>query len=87
MTGHWSTDPIFDSYLSGDSSVHALQEQAVAIREVFGRHPLVSALKQHTAWSSGDNGWLRLRPPLTSLEEEAAAMLRSDLSALAVSPC
>ena len=77
---------IFDNCLSGDSSVHALQEQAFAIREVFGRHPLVSALKQYAAWSSGDDAWLRLRPPLTTLDEEAAAMLRSDLDALAVSP-
>ena len=66
--------------------MHALQEQAIAIREVFGRHPLVSALKQHAAWSSGDDTWLRLRPPRTPLDEEAAAMLRSDLDALAVSP-
>ena len=66
--------------------MHALQEQAFAIREVFGRHPLVSALKQYAAWSSGDDAWLRLRPPLTTLDEEAAAMLRSALDALAVSP-
>ena len=77
---------IFDNCLSGDSSVHALQEQAFAIREVFGRHPLVSALKQYAALSSCDDAWLRLRPPLTTLDEEAAAMLRSDLDALAVSP-
>ena len=51
---------IFDNCLSGDSSVHALQEQAFAIREMFGRHPLVSALKQYAAWSTGDNNWLRL---------------------------
>ena len=77
---------IFDNCLSGDSSVHALQEQAFAIREVFGRHPLVSALKQHAAWLTGDDSWLRLRPPLTALEEDAATVLRTDLDALAVSP-
>ncbi len=70
---------IFDSCLSGDSSAHALQEQAFAIREVFGRHPLVSALKQHAAWSSGDDAWLRLRPPLTPLDNKAATALHSDL--------
>jgi 4-hydroxy-tetrahydrodipicolinate synthase len=77
---------IFDNCLSGDSSVHALQEQAFAIREVFGRHPLVSALKQHAAWLTDDDNWLRLRPPLTALEEGAATVLRTDLDALAVSP-
>jgi 4-hydroxy-tetrahydrodipicolinate synthase len=77
---------IFDSCLNSDSSVHALQEQAFSIREVFGRHPLVSALKQHAAWSTGNDAWMRLRPPLTPLDREAAAMLRSDLDALAVSP-
>jgi 4-hydroxy-tetrahydrodipicolinate synthase len=77
---------IFDGCLSGDSSVHALQEQAFAIREVFGRHPLVSALKQHAAWSSGESAWLRLRPPLTPLDAEAATTLRSDLDALSISP-
>jgi 4-hydroxy-tetrahydrodipicolinate synthase len=77
---------IFDSYLSGDSSVQALQKQAVAIRDVFGRHPLVPALKQHAAWSSGDDGWLRLRPPLMLLKEKATATLHSDLSMLPVAP-
>ena len=77
---------IFDGCLNGDSSVHALQDQAFAIREVFGRHPLVSALKQHAAWSTGDNAWLRLRPPLTTLEEDTATVLRTDLGALSVSP-
>ena len=77
---------IFDSCLSGDTSAHALQDQAFAIREMFGRHPLVSALKQHAAWSTGDDTWLRLRPPLHPLDEGAAAILRSDLDALAVAP-
>jgi 4-hydroxy-tetrahydrodipicolinate synthase len=77
---------IFDNCLSENPSVRTLQEEAFAIREVFGRHPLVSALKQHAAWSTGDESWLRLRPPLMTLEEKATAMLRSDLDALAVSP-
>jgi len=78
---------IFDDCLTGGKSTHALQGDAFAIREVFDRHPLVSALKQHAAWSSGNDDWLRLRPPLMALEEKAVAILRSDLDALAVSPC
>ena len=77
---------IFDSCLTGNKSTQALQDDAFAIREVFGRHPLVSALKQHAAWLTGDDSWLRLRPPLTALEEDAATVLRTDLDALAVSP-
>ena len=79
-----STRKIFDSCLSGDLSVYMLQEQALAIREVFGRYPLISALKQHAAWSSGDDAWLRLRPPLTPLDNKAAAALQSDLLSLGV---
>jgi 4-hydroxy-tetrahydrodipicolinate synthase len=77
---------IFDSCLTGNKSTQALQDDAFAIREVFGRHPLVSALKQHAAWLTGDDSWLRLRPPLTALEKDAATVLRTDLDALAVSP-
>jgi 4-hydroxy-tetrahydrodipicolinate synthase len=77
---------IFDSCIIGDSTASALQEHAFAIREAFGRHPLVSALKQHAAWSTGDDAWLRLRPPLQSLDKKAIAMLRSDLNGLAVLP-
>jgi 4-hydroxy-tetrahydrodipicolinate synthase len=77
---------IFDGWLTGDGSTHALQDDAFAVREVFGRYPLVPALKQHAAWSSDNNAWLRLRPPLIPLDEKAVAMLRSDLDALAVSP-
>mgnify|MGYP003327359654 CR=1 FL=1 len=78
---------IFDDCLADGKSAHSLQDDAFAIREVFGRHPLISALKQHAAWSSGNDDWLRLRPPLIALQSNAAAMLRSDLDALAGSPC
>jgi 4-hydroxy-tetrahydrodipicolinate synthase len=77
---------IFDSWLDGDSSVYTHQDEACAVRKAFGRHALVSALKQHAAWSSGDDSWLRLRPPLTALEESAAKMLRLELDSLVDSP-
>ena len=77
---------IFNGWLNGNTQTMNLQEHAFAIREVFGRHPLVSALKQHASWQFRHDSWLRLRPPLTNLALPDLETLRSDLAALAVSP-
>ena len=73
------TRKIFDSCLGDELSAETLREHAMAIRAAFGRHPLIAALKQYAAWSSSDDAWLRLRPPLTPLDGNAAAALRADL--------
>jgi len=80
------TRELFDSCLEDDSSAETLQEHAMAIRAAFGRHPLIAGLKQYAAWSSSDDAWLRLRPPLTRLDDNAAATLRSDLLSLGMLP-
>ena len=77
---------IFNGWLNGDTQTRNLQEHAFAIREVFGRHPLVPALKQYASWEFNDDSWLRLRPPLTNLSLSDLETLRTDLDALAVSP-
>ena len=77
---------IFDSWLDADPSGINLQQQAFLVRKAFARHPIVAGLKQHAAWSSGDDSWLRLRPPLTLLDETDTATLKSDLAALNTLP-
>ena len=77
---------VFDSWLNGGAEAIDLQKHAFAIREVFGHHPLVPALKQYTSWQSSDDNWLRIRPPLTNLAMEDIEILRSELGSLAVSP-
>ena len=74
---------IFDGLINGDISVTADQEKAYGVREAFGKHPLIAALKQFASWSSNDDTWLRLRPPLTALNEHDASRLRVDLERLA----
>ncbi len=73
------TRKLFDSCLGDGVSAETLREHAMAIRAAFGRHPLIAGLKQYAAWSSRDDAWLRLRPPLTPLDGNAAAALRADL--------
>jgi len=75
---------IFDGWLEEDPAVTSLQKNAFTIREVFSRHPLVSALKQNAAWMSNEDSWLRIRPPLTILDAKASSILRSDLKTLPV---
>ena len=77
---------VFNGWLNRNAQTVNLQEHAFAIREVFGRHPLVSALKQYASWQFSDDSWLRLRPPLTNLGLRNLETLRSDLAALSVSP-
>ena len=57
----------------------------VAVREaraMAGKYPLMSAMKTVEAWRSGDDGWLRMAPPLVALSADQKAALRADLNAL-----
>jgi 4-hydroxy-tetrahydrodipicolinate synthase len=60
-------------------------EAVKAARSVAGKYPLVAAMKRIEAWRSGDDGWLRMAPPLVPLSAEQQAALRADLDALEAS--
>tara|TARA_Y100001934_G_C12347545_1_gene773649 strand:- start:639 stop:1574 length:936 start_codon:yes stop_codon:yes gene_type:complete len=75
---------IFDSWLNGNAETPTLQEHALSVREAFGRHALVPALKEFSHWSSKNQSWLRMRPPLVPLTPEEIKTLHSDLSSLSL---
>lgn len=60
-------------------------EAVKAARAVAGKYPLVAAMKRIEAWRSGDDGWLRMAPPLVPLSAEQEAALKTDLDALEAS--
>ncbi|MBO69137.1 MAG: dihydrodipicolinate synthase family protein, partial [Acidiferrobacteraceae bacterium] len=66
---------IFDGWINQENDIEPLQARALAIRNAFGKHQLVSALKQFASWSTRDDSWLRFRPPLRELEPSESAIL------------
>lgn len=56
-----------------------------AAREMASKYPLMSAMKTIEAWRSGDDGWLRMAPPLVPLSDDQKVALRADLDALGTS--
>ncbi|PCH61558.1 MAG: dihydrodipicolinate synthase family protein [SAR86 cluster bacterium] len=53
-----------------------LQHELNKIRVIFQSLPMIAALKSATAICSGDDNWYRVRPPLTSLDEQSLQQLR-----------
>lgn len=53
-----------------------------AARAVAEKYNNIAAMKQIEAWRSGDDGWLRLLPPLAPLTTDQKAALRADLDAV-----
>ena len=45
----------------------AAMDAVRAARAMAGKYPLMSAMKTIEAWRSGDDGWLRMAPPLVPL--------------------
>jgi 4-hydroxy-tetrahydrodipicolinate synthase len=52
-------------------------------RSTAAKYPLMAAMKTAEAWRSGDDGWLRMQPPLQPLSEAQKAALKADLAAVA----
>lgn len=61
----------------------AAMEIVKTARATAGRYPLMAAMKTAEAWRSGDDGWLRMQPPLMPLSDTQRAALKEDLAALA----
>ncbi len=57
-------------------------ETVKTARALTGRYPLVAAMKRIEAWRTGDDGWLRMAPPLVPLTSEQEASLSAGLDSL-----
>ncbi len=53
-----------------------------AARALAERYPMIAAMKRIEAWRTGDEGWLRVAPPLVPLTATQEAELRTELDAL-----
>jgi 4-hydroxy-tetrahydrodipicolinate synthase len=49
--------------------------------DAMARHPIIPALKSLMAARTGDDAWLRVRPPLVPADPSAIASLREELEA------
>ncbi len=76
-----SLGSLHDGFRAGQD-VSALNEQVSAVRHTMAQFPLQSALKQLMARHTGDERWLRLRPPLMQMSDERARELFSAFDAI-----
>ena len=60
----------------------ARQDAMNGLRTIFGKYPLIPAMKAAVAHYSGDPEWERVRPPLVELPAAEKAALLGELSAL-----
>ena len=51
-------------------------------RTTAAGYPLMAAMKTAEYWRTGDEGWLRMQPPLRPLSDDQKAALKADLAAL-----
>ena len=49
---------------------------------MFGKYPMIAALKQAIAIYANDPEWTRVRPPLVELSAEQAKALAAELKAI-----
>jgi len=71
---------LYDGWKSPEAA--SMNKRASAIRSVIASYPLIAAVKATLGEQHKHKGWLRLRPPLTSLDDRQAAELRGKLAAL-----
>lgn len=60
----------------------AAMEIVKTARATAGKYPLMAAMKTAEAWRSGDDGWLRMQPPLVPLSDDQKAALEADIATL-----
>lgn len=60
----------------------AAMKAVVEARAMASKYPLMAAMKTAAAWRTGDDGWLRMAPPLVPLAPEVRDAFRADLAAL-----
>ena len=76
-----SLGSLHDGFRAG-RDVSALNGQVSAVRYTRAQFPLQSALKQLIARHTGDECWLRLRPPLMQMSDERGRELCSTFDAI-----
>ncbi|SNS86996.1 dihydrodipicolinate synthase family protein [Tropicimonas sediminicola] len=64
----------------------AAMREVRAARAVASKYPLMAAMKTAEAWRSGDDGWLRMQPPLQPLSGAQKAAFKADLEGLNAAP-
>jgi 4-hydroxy-tetrahydrodipicolinate synthase len=70
---------LYDQWNTADGA--QLQASADVIRKIFQGPAMIAAMKRTVADCSGHREWAVVRPPLVSLDDEAAARLREQLDA------
>ncbi len=73
---------LYQAYQDGDPGLDADQEKLTKIRRAAETQPMVPGLKAVIAHARSDPEWLTTRPPLVSLQSEAATNLTEALDAL-----
>ena len=58
------------------------QQRLNVVRDLFGKYPMIAALKQAIAINANDPAWAKVRPPLVELTAEQAKTLAVELKAI-----
>ncbi len=78
---------VLAAFRSGDAAeAEATQARLTAVRRAISAYPLTAALKEIMARQTDDDGWRRIRPPLTPLAAAAAGALAAALGRLDFQP-
>ncbi len=75
---------VFDGWRSGNAG--DAHRRLSAVRKAIAAYPLTAALKEIMARHTGDDGWRRLRAPLTPLDAAGAEALIDALAATGFTP-
>lgn len=71
---------VYSAWRGGTNATDA-QVRLTAVMAAISRHPYSAGLKEILARHTGDDGWMRLRPPLTRLDGAARADLLAGFDA------
>ena len=65
-----------------DHDLEGLQAKLNVVRDLFGRYPMIAALKQAIAICANDPAWRTVRPPLVELTAEQVKTLAAELNTI-----
>ena len=73
---------VWDAFKANDAGAVHLQGQASGLRNAFQGLPMIAALKYYLASRTGQEAWLRMRPPLVPLTGDQQYLLDRKLGLL-----